>query len=341
MAAPMMMVGLPRMRVALRSRWLRVTIRLLVGLAVLISVILFVGTGPLLHGILSIDGRTIGAALALSAVATAAAAWRWRVIATRLGVDLSWGAAILRYYQSQFLNTVIPGGIVGDVHRAVAHGQSAESIARSARAVVLERTAGQIVQVSLSLLIFAFVGVQFEGYLIAGVAIGLGTIGLGIIAIGLAVALWPRGRGRAVVLRELRQLRAGIGSVGTVAQVVLASVVVISCHVVTFAMATAAVGVTVPPEQLLVLALLVLLGASIPFSIGGWGPREGVAGWAFAIAGFGAPAGVAASALFGVLTIIAVAPGALVTLVYAARRRTTTRFGARPVLIAKDLETTP
>ena len=324
------------MSLALRSRWLRVTIRLVVGLAVLITVILFVGTGPLLHGILSIDGRTIGAALALSAVATAAAAWRWRVIAARLGVDLPWGAAILRYYQSQFLNTVIPGGIVGDVHRAVAHDHSAESIARSARAVVLERTAGQVVQVSLSILIFAFVGAQFQGYLITGVAIGIG-----IIAIGLAFALWPRARGRAVVLRELRELRVGIGSVGTVAQVVLASVVVISCHVATFAMATAAVGVTVPPEQLLALALVVLLGAAIPFSIGGWGPREGVAGWAFAVTGFGAPAGVAASALFGVLAIIAVAPGAVATLVYAARRRTTTRFGTPPVLIAKNLEATP
>ncbi|MCY7403720.1 MAG: flippase-like domain-containing protein [Cryobacterium sp.] len=339
MAEPMTPVEFWSMRVALRSRWLRVTIRLLVGLAVLITVVAYVGTGPLLHGILSIDGRTIAAALALSAVATAAAAWRWCVIATRLGVDLSWRTAIGRYYQSQFLNTVTPGGIVGDVHRAVAHGQSAGNVARSARAVVLERTAGQVTQIVLSLMICAFVGAQFGGYLLAVGAIGLGVIGLGTIAIGLAVVKWPRAR--AAVFREVRELRSGIGSVRTVAQVVLASVIVISCHVVTFAIATAAIGISVPPGQLLVLALLVLLGASIPFSIGGWGPREGIAGWAFAVAGFGAPAGVAASALFGVLTIIAVAPGAFVTLVYAARRRRPIRYEAGPVLIAKDLETTP
>ncbi len=327
------------MRGALRTRWLRVTVRLVVGLAVLITVIAYVGTGPLLHGILSIDGRTIGAALALSAVATAAAAWRWRVIATRLGVELSWGTAIGRYYQSQFLNTVIPGGIAGDVHRAVSEGQSAGSVARNARAVVLERTAGQVVQIVLSLIVCAFVGAQLGGYLLALGATGLGVIGLGTIAIGLAVAKWPRAR--AAVLREMRELRAGIGSVRALAQVVLASVIVVSCHVVTFAIATEASGVTVPSGQLLVLALLALLGASLPFSIGGWGPREGVAGWAFAVAGFGAPAGVAASALFGILTIIAVAPGAVVTLVYAARRRTPTRFDARPVLITTDLETTP
>ncbi len=332
----MTMIGLSRMSVVLRSRRLRVATRLLVGLAVLIAVIAYVGTGPLLYGILSIDGRTIGAALALTAVATAAAAWRWRIFATRLGVHLTWATAFGRYYQSQFLNTAIPGGIVGDVHRAVSHGQSVESVARGARAVVLERTAGQVVQVSLSLVIFAFIGAQFVVYLIAGVAIGVG-----IVAIGLAVALWPRSRWRSAVLREAQELRAGFGSVWTSAQVVLASVIVVSCYVATFAIATAAIGVTVPPEQLLVLALLVLLGASIPFSVGGWGPREGIAGWAFAVAGFGASTGVAASALYGVLTIIAVAPGAIMTLVYTIRRRTPTRCGASPVLIAKGLETTP
>jgi len=306
----------PRLRAALRSRWLRVTIRFLVGLAALLTVIAYVGTGPLLTGILSIDARTIAAALALAAVATAAAAWRWCVIATRLGLDLSWATAFGRYYQSQFLNTVIPGGIMGDVHRAVGHGQSAESVAQSARAVVIERTAGQLVQISLSLIIFLFVGAQFVGLLLAGIAVVLG-----IIVVGLAVAV--------------------LGSVRALAQVSVASVIVISCHVATFAIATAAIGVTVSGGQLLVLALLVLLGASIPFSIGGWGPREGIAGWSFAVAGLGASAGVAASALFGVLTIIAVAPGAVVTLVSVIRRRTSALFEARPVLVAQDLETSP
>jgi len=295
-----------------------------------------VGTGPLLTGILSIDARTIAAALALSAVATAAAAWRWCVIATRLGLDLSWATALGRYYQSQFLNTVIPGGIMGDVHRAVGHGQNVGSLAQSARAVMIERTAGQLVQIFLSLIIFLFVGAQFVGLLLAGVAVVLG-----IIVVGLAVAVLPYPRGRAAVIREVRELRAGLGSLRALAQVSIASVIVISCHVVTFAIATAAIGVTVSGGQQLVLALLVLLGASIPFSIGGWGPREGIAGWSFAMAGFGASAGVAASALFGVLTIIAVAPGAVVTLVSVIRKRTSARFEAGPVLVAQDLETSP
>jgi hypothetical protein len=48
----------------------------------------------------------------------------------------------------------------------------------------------------------------------------------------------------------------------------------------------------------------------IPLSIGGWGPREGAAAWAFAAAGLGAATGVMIATLYAVLMLIAVAPGA-------------------------------
>jgi hypothetical protein len=131
------------------------------------------------------------------------------------------------------------------------------------------------------------------------------------------------------LLHEAHELRAGLGSPLTCMQVAVASAVVVCCHVGTFMIATAAVGESVPPAQLVSLAFIVLLGASIPLNIGGWGPREGVAGWAFAVAGFGASAGVAAATLFGVLAIIAFAPGALV-MILAARRHAGVESVTRP-----------
>ena len=331
-----------RMRAALRSRRLAVTARLAIGLGVLVAVIATVGTGPLVHGILSVDARSIAAALALTAIATAAAAWRWCVIANRVGVDLTWRIAFGKYYQSQFLNTVIPGGVVGDVHRAVGDGLTVADIACSARAVVLDRTVGQAVQVYLSLAVFAVVGTQFQGYLASAV-----VIGLGLVAIGLAVVAASSARARGVMLREARQIREALGSARASVQVVLASLVVIACHMGTFAVATATVGVTVTPAGMLVLALVVLLGASIPLNVGGWGPREGVAGWAFAVAGLGAAAGVAASTLFGVLTVVSVLPGAVAMVAFAARRRraehTEPAECTEPTasLSPRELETTP
>jgi uncharacterized membrane protein YbhN (UPF0104 family) len=314
-----------RVRRVTSAKWFRITSRLAVGGGVLVAVFVHVGAGPFIHGLLSLDPGTVVAALFLAAVATAAAAWRWRLIARRLGASLPWSTAVGMYYQSQFLNTVLPGGVLGDVHRAVAHGRSSARRGAASRAVVLERLAGQVVQVLIALIVLACFGAEFEGYLLTALIVGAGALcSAGFAAVAVSV------RVRGAVRREVRKLREAFGSAALSAQVVLASVVVVGCHVATFAIATAAVGVGVAPLRMLTLALVVLLAASVPLNVGGWGPREGVSGWAFALAGFGASAGVAASTLFGVLTIIAVAPGAIVTVVVAIRGRRAAETATRP-----------
>jgi hypothetical protein len=66
------------------------------------------------------------------------------------------------------------------------------------------------------------------------------------------------------------------------------------------------------------MALVVLLAAAIPLNVAGWGPREGAAVWVFAAADVGAAAGASVATAFGLLTLVAVLPGAVVLL--AARR---------------------
>ena len=68
---------------------------------------------------------------------------------------------------------------------------------------------------------------------------------------------------------------------------------VVAGHVATFLIAARTAGSTASPAQLVPLALLVLLAMAVPANVGGWGPREGVAAWAFGAAGLGAAAGVA------------------------------------------------
>ena len=69
------------------------------------------------------------------------------------------------------------------------------------------------------------------------------------------------------------------------------------------------------------LLMVVQIAAGIPLSIGGWGPREGAAAWAFAVAGLGAANGVTVATLYAVLMLAAVAPGAGLLLRDAVRRR--------------------
>lgn len=318
----------PRLRTVLSSRWLRLTTRLVVGVGVLIAVVAHVGAGPFLHGVFSIDLRVIAATFALSAAATAAAAWRWSVIAARLGVGLRFSEAVGTYYRSQFLNTVLPGGVVGDIQRALTQGRNTGNVAQAARAVVIERTMGQLVQIALAVIVLAFFGLEFEGYLLSVLGIGLAVLVLAALATKAASV-----RVRSALRRELDELSAGVGSPGAFVRVVVASIVVVACHLMTFGVAVGAVGASVPPLRLAAIALVVLLAGSIPLNIGGWGPREGIAGWTFAVAGLGASTGVAASALFGVLSMIAVAPG-LVLAVVSAVRRGRTPAPVRTVVLA-------
>ena len=97
------------------------------------------GTGPFLDGLRAVDAAALATATGLAVITTVCCAWRWQVVARDLGDDLPLGTAVASYYCSLFLNVTLPGGVVGDVHRGISHGL---------RAVVWERTAGQIVQIA-------------------------------------------------------------------------------------------------------------------------------------------------------------------------------------------------
>lgn len=315
MAAVTATLSTTRTRTLLASPRLRALLRAAVGLGVLAAVVGQVGAEPFVAGLTAVSVPTAALALALGAIATAAAAWRWRLVATGLGLRLDRGAAIAAYYRSQFLNSVLPGGIVGDVHRVVWHGRGAGATANAARAVAAERAAGQVVQLIAAVIVLVVLQ-EFASLSALGVA-ALAVVG--VIAAGAAIAAVGR-RARAFLAREVSLMRTAFGSVGAVAGITVASVVAISCHVATFVIAALAVGVDAPAAQIVSVSVIAVLASGIPLGIGGWGPREGVAAWAFAAAGLGAAAGLAASTAFGVLALIAVAPGAAVIVASALGR---------------------
>jgi uncharacterized membrane protein YbhN (UPF0104 family) len=283
--------------------------------AILAGVGAVAGAEPFLRGLAAVTPGAIAAAVVLAAGATCAAAWRWRTLATRMGLRLGWGESVAAYYRSQFLNTVLPGGVVGDVQRAVSHGRDVEEVAQASRAVAAERAAGQVVQVALALAVLAALGASA-----ASPAAAVGLVLAGIAATVGVVAAVSR-RARTAIGRELTVLRSAFASAGTVVRVVAASVIVVGAHVATFVVACSAVGVDASPERVAAAAVVAVLASSIPLSLGGWGPREGAAAWAFGAVGLGAAAGLAAATAYGVLATIALAPGAAVVAASAVRGR--------------------
>jgi uncharacterized membrane protein YbhN (UPF0104 family) len=313
--------GVRAMFASLRTR---AYARAAVGAGILIALVLVVGAEPFLRGLAAVSVPSAAAAAALGAAATVAAAWRWRILAGRLGVQLAWSEAIPAYYRSQFLNSVLVGGVLGDVHRALWHGRRVDGLAQASRAVAAERAAGQAVQFVLALVVL--VSLQLWAY---APPVGIVLLVVVVAGVGLIAAAKLSARVRAVAVRELSQLRIAFGGAGTIARVTAASAIVITCLVAMFLVACVAVGVAASPERLVAVSLIAVLAGAIPFSVGGWGPREGAAAWAFAAAGLGATTGIAASTTFGVLALIAVAPGAVVMTASALRASALGRSAAR------------
>ncbi len=90
----------------------------LAGVAATFGILVWrLGTGPFIDGVRTVDGQALAAAAGIAVVITVCCAWRWKIVARGLGIDLPLPAAVGAYYRSQFLNVTLPGGVVGDVHR--------------------------------------------------------------------------------------------------------------------------------------------------------------------------------------------------------------------------------
>jgi uncharacterized membrane protein YbhN (UPF0104 family) len=288
---------------------------LVFGAALVAGTIAVVGAGPLVRGLAAVSpGAMLGAAL-LTAVATCAAAWRWRTVSSRLGLPLTWSAAIAAYYRSQFVNTVLPGGVLGDVHRAYDHGLHSGELPVAARAVATERLAGQLVQAAITVVVLA---ASAAGWLppmtsrtVAWIVAGAGALLAGAAVVVLVVVRVSM-RARRRIRRELSLLRTVVRSPRAVVSISAASLIVVAAHVGTFVVACLAVGIRASAAELVALALVALAAASLPINVGGWGPREAATAAAFGAIGWGAASGLTVSTAFGVLTVVAVLPGAVV-----------------------------
>lgn len=305
--------GTPEKNVTAR-RALRTRLGTVVGVAILGALLWRLGTGPLVDGLRRIDTATVLAALGIGAVTTVFSAWRWQLTARGLGIRLPLGAAVADYYRALFLNAALPGGVLGDVHRAVRHGQSAGDIRRAVKAVVLERVAGQLaLAVCGAALLLTLPSPVREN--LRTVAVPVALAAAGALAVVLAVRM-NRAPGRRTgspagggLLREARQ---GLLSRESGPGVALSSAVVLAGHLGMFVVAARIAGSEASVAVLLPLAVLALVAMGLPLNVGGFGPREGVTAWAFAAAGLGASSGVAVAVVYGVLSFVAALPGAAV-----------------------------
>jgi len=298
----------------------------LAGVAATFGILVWrLGTGPFIEGVRTVDGQALVAAAGIAVVITVSCAWRWKIVARGLGIDLPLPAAVGAYYRSQFLNVTLPGGVVGDVHRGYRHGRDVSDVSRGLRAVAWERSAGQVVQAVLTVIVLITLPSPVRSWMPL-IAIALAVA---VLAVVLLARMRPAvGRSRLARVRNtvMADIREGLLARRAWLAITLLSAVALGGSAVTFMIAARTAGTNASVSGMLPLALLVMLAMVLP-SVAGWGPREGVTAWAFAAAGLGADRGVATAVVYGIMVFVASLPGAAFLVLGWFRR---TRLERRP-----------
>ncbi|QFU86970.1 lysylphosphatidylglycerol synthase transmembrane domain-containing protein [Amycolatopsis sp. YIM 10] len=321
MTAAVLTPGLSEAGKRLLWSWLR----LLAGVGIIGFLCWQLGTGALLDGLRAVNLPAVAAALGVGLLTTVFSAARWVLIARRLGLRLPLGEAVAAYYRALFLNVALPGGVLGDVHRAVRHGKDEGDLGRGVRAVVLERTGGQVVLIAAGIAVLSaqptLVPEQARE-VITTIGLALVPVAIGLLAVAPAVARrwadsgskWRRG-----VAVTVADVRTGLLSAKAWPGVFVLSAAALAGHLALFLVAARVAGTDASIAQLLPIFLLALLAMGLPINVGGWGPREGVTALSFGAAGLGAAQGLTVAVVYGLLSAVASLPGAGV-LVFGPRR---------------------
>lgn len=270
-----------------------------VSLGVLALVIWWADAGAV---VARLRGATVGwlvlAGVSLT-VLTFAMAKRWQIVAQAVDIDISFRHAVAEYYIAQLANLLLPGGVVGDVARAVRVRQAGNMV-RAAQSVAAERIVGQVVT-------FAALGMGLGMAMVVpgGIAWPAQTwIGLcgAMLATGIAIMVsrraGPTGRFVHLIGRLLCTLR-----------VLGLSLLVTALLIFSLYACARATGTVIPPAGWLTLIPLILSAMLIPLSVGGWGWREGAAAALFPLLGATPDAGIAMGISYGAMMMIAALPG--------------------------------
>ena len=290
------------------ARRLAAVARWLVPVVLIALVVRYVDLRPVALRLRHLDARWAAIALALTPPLYALYALRWSFTARRLGAPLTFRRAFAEYYVSTLLNQLLPLGIAGDVARTLRHhgrlrAEGATTVGPAARAVVLERLSG-LVGLALFVLGGAAVWLRRGHWQLVPVV----GVALAFVAGAALLAAWRRDGRAALVARGALAVQLALSSAA------------VALLIAFFVCAARAAGAVVDAATALAVVPLVLAATVAPFAFAGWGVREAATAALYRLLGLDAVTGLSASVAFGLLALVAAAPGVLVLLLPSRRR---------------------
>ena len=287
------------------SRWLAFG-RIALSAAALWLVAVWLDAGAVLARLTELRPAWVLLALGVSVIQVGVLAWRWRLTASRLGLDLPLGEAASEYYLGIMLNQVLPGGVMGDVGRAWRHARATTLTGPAVRAVILERVSAQVVMVLVAVTSVLFL--PWSGEMGARLAIAGGTVAAGAAAV---VALSRGTHADTALGRFWSDARRACLAADVWAPQLTSALAVVGSYIAVFVIAARAVGVDAPLTEIVPLVAPVLMTMLVPVTVAGWGLREGAAAALWGLAGLSPEEGAAVSVAYGLLVLVSSAPGLL------------------------------
>ncbi len=253
-------------------------------------------------------------------------AWRWREIADRCGVQISFATASRYSFIAAFFNQTLLSSVGGDAARIWLLGRQT-GWKNATYSVLLDRILGLA---ALALMVLASLPWTLELVRdpigrVALLLIGVGSICGFIVFLSLGALRhtwlsrwWPTHHltSAAVIANRLLAAKRVGGPVAVLSIVI---------HLLTVAIiwgAAKALSVPFDPMQAVLLIPPVVLIASIPISIAGWGVRESAMMTAFAYAGLAATDGLIVSVLYGAAMFLTGVVGGIVWILNRTTRLT-------------------
>jgi uncharacterized membrane protein YbhN (UPF0104 family) len=243
---------------------------------------------------------------------------RWAIILSALDYPIKFSALVSSVFLGFLFNQILPTGVGGDILRAWRARQLGVPLNVGLHSVILDRAAGLfVVFISTAVLLPLSHPLIGQSSLVQAMVLLLAGGGLA------CAGLWAFGRTPMSSVRAIGRIQnsfvAFLGSLRSLARRPMSILGILALSMLGQLLAVVAIWllaqellINIGIVEIAVVTFGAMLAAAIPFSIAGWGIREGALILLFG--GYGVPADAAftVSILFGISLILAASPGLIV-----------------------------
>lgn len=261
-------------------------LRVGIGLGMLVWLYASLGSNTLIQVWKKIDIELFFLAVLIQIASYMLGSFRWWILLKGAGIRIPFFKALSPYYLGLFFNQFLPTGIGGDAVRVYKLYQQGYAVAPLAASTMIDRLIGL-----LALLMLASLAVIFPGaHVVPATVATLVSITLAALTIGTSLFLFLPFPGWAIAvtarvnahtflgrfMKVLRACRAYKGSSRLLLASLFLSFILQSLMIFVYVVLTRALGLEIPSTMLFIAVPLVFVAATLPFTIGGLGVREGV-----------------------------------------------------------------